>query len=200
MKDLARTLDALRTPDSRYIVVRGRLWRASNPALPDDERARLARALMSARRAVAKALRDEDQKALRRARQRVDRTKRALGERGPVWWTDGTADVNRRLVRNTTYADWYARAERIASAMQNLLVPGRGSICPSDVARTVDSENWRELMDETREVAQHLARQGGIVITQRGQPVDPDAPVRGPIRLARAQPRQPRSTHDTRRP
>jgi hypothetical protein len=25
-----------------------------------------------------------------------------------VWWTDGTPDHNRRMARNTPYADWYA--------------------------------------------------------------------------------------------
>ncbi len=42
------------------------------------------------------------------ARPRIDAAKRALGERGPVWWTDGAPDENRRLARNTSYADWYA--------------------------------------------------------------------------------------------
>jgi len=38
----------------------------------------------------------------------VDAAKHALGERGPVWWTDGAPDFNRRLVANTPYAAWYA--------------------------------------------------------------------------------------------
>jgi hypothetical protein len=42
------------------------------------------------------------------ARQRVDTAKRALGERGDVWWDDGSPDYNRRLVRNTPYAGWFA--------------------------------------------------------------------------------------------
>jgi len=42
----------LLTPDQRYLVVRGRLWRASNPALAETDRARLTRELMAARRAV----------------------------------------------------------------------------------------------------------------------------------------------------
>jgi hypothetical protein len=41
-----------RTPDGRYFVVRGRLWRTSNPALDPVERERLVRDLMAARRAV----------------------------------------------------------------------------------------------------------------------------------------------------
>ncbi|NHZ89888.1 hypothetical protein F2P45_12815 [Massilia sp. CCM 8733] len=32
----------------------------------------------------------------------------ALGERGPVWWTDGAPDFNRRMAANTPYAAWYA--------------------------------------------------------------------------------------------
>jgi hypothetical protein len=38
----------------------------------------------------------------------VDAAKRALGERGPVWWTDGAPDYNRRMARNTPYASWFA--------------------------------------------------------------------------------------------
>ena len=39
---------------------------------------------------------------------RVDAAKRALGERGPVWWTDGAPDYNRRMVIDTPYAAWFA--------------------------------------------------------------------------------------------
>lgn len=96
------------TPDGRYIVVRGRLWRRANPALAEGERQRLVSALMAARRAVAVALRANDAEALATARRSVDTCKIALGERGPVWWTDDAPDLNRRLARNTIYADWFA--------------------------------------------------------------------------------------------
>jgi len=96
------------TPDGRYFVVRGRLWRMSNPALPADARQRWVDKLMSARREVGTALRAQDAQAEEAARAAVDRAKRALGERGPVWWTDDAPDCNRRLVRNTDYAAWYA--------------------------------------------------------------------------------------------
>ena len=95
------------TPDGRYLVVRGRLWRRSNPNLAEAERQRLVDALMTARRAVGRALRAGDAEALRRARADVDAAKHGLGERGPVWWTDGAPDLNRRLARNTPYADWW---------------------------------------------------------------------------------------------
>lgn len=96
------------TPDGRYFVVRGRLWRCADPSLSDEERTRLVHALMDARRAVSAARRGGDDAALGAARAAVDAAKRALGERGPAWWTDGAPDYNRRLARNTPYAAWYA--------------------------------------------------------------------------------------------
>jgi len=96
------------TPDGRYFVVRGRLWRCSDPALAADERARLTRELMRARSDVRTALRAADEEREREARARVHAAKVALGERGPAWWTDGAPDYNRRMARNTPYADWFA--------------------------------------------------------------------------------------------
>ena len=96
------------TPDGRYFVVRGRLWRCSNPALTDAERGRLTRELMLARSAVGRALRAGDADALRAARAGVHAAKLALGERGDPWWTDGAPDFNRRMARNTPYRDWWA--------------------------------------------------------------------------------------------
>lgn len=95
------------TPDGRYFVVRGRLWRMSNPALSDEARDALVRDLMTARRAVRAQEPD--------ARARVDAAKRALGERGPVWWDDGAPDWNRHLAKNTPYADWYAALDSDAA-------------------------------------------------------------------------------------
>jgi len=85
------------TPDGRYFVVRGRLWRCSNPRLDPQERERLVRELMDARR--------------RRDRSAVDLAKRALGERGDPWWRDGSPDWNRHLARNSPYADWFANLQ-----------------------------------------------------------------------------------------
>ena len=93
------------TPDGRYLIVRGRLWRAANPHLSDAERQRLVDALMEARRTVGAAQRAADADAVAQARRRVDAAKRALGERGPVSWTDGAKDYNRHLVKNSPYAD-----------------------------------------------------------------------------------------------
>ncbi|WP_183506081.1 hypothetical protein [Methylobacterium brachythecii] len=96
------------TPDGRYIVVRGRLWRRQRPDLEPAERDRLVHELMDGRRGVKAAKRTDNVDAMAEARAQVDRAKRGLGERGPVWWTDGAPDQNRRLVENTSYAEWYA--------------------------------------------------------------------------------------------
>ena len=63
---------------------------------------------MSARRAKQAAMRSGDGAAWDAARARVDAAKIALGERGPVWWDDGSPDLNRHLARTTVYAEWFA--------------------------------------------------------------------------------------------
>ena len=96
------------TPDGRYIVVRRRLWRAANPHLTPDIRQRWVQDLMSARRSIRMALASKDSEALKAARASVHACKTALGERGQVWWTDGTPDLNRRMIADTPYAQWWA--------------------------------------------------------------------------------------------
>lgn len=96
------------TPDGRYFVVRGRLWRMSDPRLGAEERQRLVDQLMDARRAVGAAKRAGDPDREREAHEAVDAAKRALGERGPVWWDDGAPDLNRAMARTGPYADWFA--------------------------------------------------------------------------------------------
>jgi hypothetical protein len=88
------------------MVIRGRLWRLSNPFLDPAEHERLVSDLMSARRAIRDA---KDPKVRLAGRQRVDDAKRALGERGQVWWCDGAPDYNRRPVADTPYATWFSR-------------------------------------------------------------------------------------------
>ena len=96
------------TPDGRYIVVRGRLWRKANPGLSEPDRDSFVHDLMNARRAVAQARRSGDESAEHAAHAAVDIAKRKLGERGPVWWTDGAPDLNRHMARTTAYAAWFA--------------------------------------------------------------------------------------------
>ncbi len=92
------------TPDGRYFVVRGRLWRKTNPHLGADVRDALVKQLMEARRALRGKRPEVERRA---ARDEVDRVKQALGERGAVWWADGAPDFNRRLARNTPYREWF---------------------------------------------------------------------------------------------
>jgi hypothetical protein len=96
------------------MVVRGRLWRASNPNLPEEVRTRLVRELMQARREVKESIHSSDAGRLAAARASVDAAKIALGERGPVWWDDG-AEFDRHLVANTPYAQWYLNLEKSES-------------------------------------------------------------------------------------
>jgi hypothetical protein len=103
----ASTVAPARTPDQRYIVVRGRLWRAANPGLTEARRKKLVAELMRARRAIGTS--KAGTAARRKARAAVQAAKEALGERGRPWWKDGAPDFNRRLVRNTPYAGWWKR-------------------------------------------------------------------------------------------
>ncbi|MDO5633804.1 MAG: DUF3253 domain-containing protein [Micrococcus sp.] len=152
-----------RTADGRYIIVKGRRWRAQDPHIPENLAAQLVSELMAARRAVKT---DADA-----ARPRVQDAKVALGERGDPWWESTGA----------------GRRERLAAALRTLL-RGRdaeATVCPSEAARVVGGEDWRERMDEARDVAARLHDQGQLEIRQRGERVADPRAVRGPIRVGR---------------
>lgn len=150
-----------RSDDGRYLIVQGRRWRTSDPAIPDKLRAELVSELMDARRLVRV---DPE-----RARPRVQDAKVALGERGDPWWEP---------------TDEGTRA-RLAAAMRALLRHRPGStICPSDAARISGGQDWRSLMDTARQVAHELSQAGQIRLQQHGQDVDDLDTVTGPIRLA----------------
>ena len=100
-------MNPLTTPDGRYLIARGRLWRSTNPSLSVDVRVALVNELMNARREVKAATRKQDVDRVADARLTVNAAKVSLGERGPAWWTDGAKDFNRYLVKNTPYAAWY---------------------------------------------------------------------------------------------
>lgn len=55
------------------------------------------------------------------------------------------------------------------------------TICPSEVARFLETGNWRALMPRVRAVGSNLAAIGLIAVTQKGQIVDPDT-AKGAIR------------------
>lgn len=58
------------------------------------------------------------------------------------------------------------------------------SMCPSEAARAVAPDGWRELMEPARRAARRMVVRGELEITQGGRVVDPSA-ARGPIRLRR---------------
>ncbi|MEH6819614.1 MAG: DUF3253 domain-containing protein [Dietzia psychralcaliphila] len=151
------------TEDGRYIVVRGRRWRATDPSIPDTLRTELVSALMTGRRLVKT---EGDA-----ARVMVHDAKVALGERGDPWW-EPTEEGTR---------------QRLAATIRTLLRSrGDGSICPSDAARTVGGERWRELMETARGVAMDLSVDGVVAIVQRGEIVS-GTDVRGPVRIVAAE-------------
>ncbi|WP_405218261.1 DUF3253 domain-containing protein [Agrococcus sp. Ld7] len=77
--------------------------------------------------------------------------------------------------------------DAMETAILELLAARRegATICPSDAARRVagdDPADWRPRMDEARAAAARLVDRGEVVITQGGEPVDPQL-ARGPIRI-----------------
>lgn len=82
-----------RTPDGRYVVIDGRRWRATDPAIPEERRDELTRVLMAWRREVRRVKGTPEE---RRARAGVQAAKVALGERGTPWWEQSDDERRRR--------------------------------------------------------------------------------------------------------
>ncbi len=152
--------DAERTPDGRHIVVNGRRWRASDIAIPDNLRAELVAELMRGRREVRN--RGDDVRFL------VQDAKVALGERGEPWWEEASDEGLR---------------DRLGAVIRALLRHRDGTtICPSDAARVVGGDRWRDAVPVAREVARLLVEQEVVVTQQKGEPVDVRG-ARGPVRI-----------------
>lgn len=86
-------------------MVRHRLWRCTNPALKKERVEQLESDLGKARSDIRKFRDDHDR--LKATRARMNAAKIALGERGPVWWSDGAPDYNRKHPKNTPYRDFW---------------------------------------------------------------------------------------------
>lgn len=56
------------------------------------------------------------------------------------------------------------------------------TICPSEAARQVRPEDWREWMEATRRAARRMVARGELRMLQKGRDVDPDT-ARGAVRL-----------------
>lgn len=74
--------------DERWLLIDGRRWRRTDPALPDDVVDALKSHLGRGRSAVRSAKRAQDPEAVAVARERVNLAKHGLGERGPSWWDE----------------------------------------------------------------------------------------------------------------
>lgn len=74
--------------------------------------------------------------------------------------------------------------EALQQAILDLLVTRDGTICPSEAARAVDAEGWRDLMEPARQAARRLVAAGEVEITQGGRVVDAST-AKGPIRIRR---------------
>jgi len=67
-----------------------------------------------------------------------------------------------------------------------LAARGQGkTICPSEAARQVGGDDWRDLMEPARRAARRLVDAGEVEITQAGHVVDPST-AKGPLRIRRA--------------
>lgn len=64
----------------------------------------------------------------------------------------------------------------------DLLGDRTGTICPSEAARAVDAQGWRDLLEPARQAARRLVAQERVEITQGGHVVDPST-AKGPIRI-----------------
>jgi hypothetical protein len=74
----------------------------------------------------------------------------------------------------------------LEAAIRELLAQRKATstICPSDAARAVSPDDWRDLMEPARRAARRLVAAGEVDITQGGQVVDPST-AKGPIRIRR---------------
>ena len=72
----------------------------------------------------------------------------------------------------------------LEEAILELLDARTGTICPSEAARAVDPEGWRDLMEPARQAARRLVARDMVEITQGGRVVDPST-AKGPIRIRR---------------
>lgn len=71
---------------ARWMVINGRRWRRTDPALPAELAAQLKSHLGRGRSSVGAGKKTGDDERVARARKRVNLAKTGLGERGDYWW------------------------------------------------------------------------------------------------------------------
>lgn len=64
------------------------------------------------------------------------------------------------------------------------------AFCPSEVVKMMFPEDWEQFMEEIISVAREMNREGLILITQNGKPIDSDSVPTGLIRISSRIPNQ----------
>ena len=100
-------------------------------------------------------------------------------------WSDVWPDVRHCSQR--------CRRERVDDtdrALENILVrllaerASSATVCPSEVARAVEPQEWRPLMERSRRAGRRLAARGVVVFRKQGRIVDPST-AKGAVRVGR---------------
>ena len=75
----------------------------------------------------------------------------------------------------------------LEASIRSLLASRKGgaTICPSEAARAVGGEDWRDLMEPARRAARRLVAADEVEVPQGGKVVDPST-AKGPIRVRRS--------------
>lgn len=74
--------------EERWLVIRGRRWRRTDPSLPADVVEALTSHLGKGRSGVRAGKKAGDDERVAASRRRVGLAKAGLGERGPCWWDE----------------------------------------------------------------------------------------------------------------
>ena len=96
-------------------------------------------------------------------------------------YTVRTIDVRAcedRLVRTSDDSSIEETIERLLASRDEAQ-----SVCPSEVARALDPERWRPLMEPVRTVAREMLRRGKLRVTQKDVELTAEETWSGPVRL-----------------
>ena len=78
----------------------------------------------------------------------------------------------------------FKRIMHVKNITAELVSKRETSLCPSEVAKVISPDNWKERMQDVHSAARLLAHENKLCITQKGGIVDPQS-VKGPRRLRR---------------
>lgn len=121
--------------DERWLVVGGRRWRRTDPALPADVVEQLKSHLGRGRSGVGAAKRRGDSDAVAASRTRVGLAKHGLGERGPAWWDEPVAD---RVARAQDALVSLTELDADIAGPTPVPGPGQGGTAGHDESENID--------------------------------------------------------------